>query len=353
MNVPNGQMKEPHSMKCRPGKVLGITLLLLQSGLAWAGTPERLGTGGAEELRIPVGARSVGMSSANLGGVTGAEALFTNPAGLAATDNKTEVLFSYARYIADMNLNYIAIGQKMGDLGSIGFTARVLNVGDIIRTTETAPDGTGDVFSPTFATLGLSYAKTLTDRVNFGGTINYVTESVLQTSSNGVSFDFGFQYDTGLRGMRLGMAMKNFGLSRSFGGSDFESNQHLPSDDPQAANRTLALTSAEYELPSFFAGGLSWPVLQGVQSLTLHGLYQSNSFDVDEFRIGAEYRWRRDISARLGYKITSNSDDLFGLTYGAGVRVPFGVSNMYIDYAGQVVKDFFDDVHHVGVEVTF
>src|SRR5438093_7067107 len=205
MDVLFGKTKELKRMNARTWKVI-VAALALHAGFAWAGTEERLGTGGASELRIPVGARSVGLAWSNLGSVSGAEALFSNPAGLAATDNRTEVLFSYARYIADMNLNYVAIAQKVGELGSLGFSAKVLDVGDIIRTTETAPDGTGDVFSPTFATIGLSYAKTLTDRVNFGGTLNYVSESVLQTNSNGVSFDFGFQYDTGYHGMRLGAA---------------------------------------------------------------------------------------------------------------------------------------------------
>ena len=339
-------------MKALLWKIL-MAALVLHAGHAWAGTEERLGTGGSSELRIPVGARSVAMAWANLGSVAGVDALFSNPAGLAGTDNRTEVLFSYARYIADMNLNYVAIGQKVGDFGSLGFSAKVLGVGDIIRTTETAPDGTGDIFSPTFSTLGLTYAKALTDRVNFGGTVYYIAESILQTNSNGVAFDFGFQYDTGFRGIRLGAAMKNFGGSQEFGGADFESNQHLPGDDPQAANRTLALTSAEYELPSLFAGGASWPVVRGIHNVTLHGLYQSNSFNVDEFRLGGEYRWRTDFSVRLGYKASSNSDELFDFSYGAGLRVPFGGSNMYVDYAGQRVSNFFDDVQHISVEFTF
>lgn len=354
-HVQPGTMKESQSMNLRPWKVLAFAalLLLLPSVLAWAGTEERLGTGGASELRIPVGARSVGLASSNLGNTMGAEALFTNPAGLAATDSKTEVLFSYAHYIADMNLNYIALAQKVGNLGSLGFAARVLDVGDIIRTTETAPDGTGDVFSPTFLTMGISYARSLTDRVNFGGTVNWISESVLQTKSNGVAFDFGFQYETGYRGIRLGAAMKNFGGTQEFSGADFESNQHFPEDDPQAANRTLSLSSSAYELPALFAGGASWPLLEGVQNVTLHGLYQSNSFGVDEFRFGGEYGWRKDFFARLGYKFTSNDNELFGLTYGLGVRVPVGASNMYVDYAGQHVKDFFDDVQHIGIQMTF
>jgi hypothetical protein len=330
-----------------------VAAVALHAGLAWAGTQERLGTGGASELRIPVGARSVGLAWSNVGSVTGAEALFGNPAGLAAGENRTEVLFSYSRYIADMNLNYLALSQKLGDFGTLGFAAKVLSIGDIIRTTETAPDGTGDVFRPTLSTFSVTFAKSLTDRVNFGGTIDYVSESVLQTKAGGVAFDFGFQYDTGLHGVRLGMAMKSFGGSQQFGGADFETNQQFPQDDPQAANRTVALTSAEFELPSLFAGGASWPVLQGVNSLTLHGLYQSNSFGVDEFRVGGEYLWHKDFAARVGYKATSNKDDLFGLSYGVGVRAPFGGSSMFIDYAGQTVSDFFGDVHHVSLMFTF
>lgn len=330
-----------------------VAVLALHAGLAAAGTEERMGTGGAGELRIPVGARSVAMASADVGSMDGVQALFGNPAGLASTDHGTEVLFSYQRYIADMDVNYIAIGQKLGGFGSLGFTAKVLSIGDIIRTTETAPDGTGDVFSPTFSTLGLSYAKMLTDRVNFGGTIYYINEAVLQTSSTGVAFDFGFQYDTNYHGVRLGASMKNFGGSQKFGGPDFEGNRHFPEDDPQAANRTVALGSAEYELPALFAGGASWPVLVGVNSLILHGLYQSNSFGVDEFRFGGEYRWHKDYALRLGYKATSNSDELFGFSYGAGVRVPVGTTSMYIDYAGQMVSDFFDNVQHVSVQFSF
>ena len=340
-------------MKARLWKGIVVAALALHAGIAWAGTDTRLGTGGGSELRIPVGARSVALSWSNLGSTSGAEALFNNPAGLAASEHKTEVLFSYAKYIADMDLNYVAVAQNMGAFGSLGFSAKVLSIGDIIHTTEAAPDGDGQIIRPTFATLGVTYARQLTDRVNFGGTVTYISETVMQTSSNGVAFDFGFQYDTGYKGIRLGAAMKNFGPAQSFSGADFERNLHLPEDDPQAANRTLALTSADYELPSLFGGGASWPVVQGVNSFTVHAVYQSNSFGVDEGRFGAEYGWRKDFSLRVGYKYTTNDNELFGLTYGAGVRVPIGTASLYVDYAGQHVSDFFDDVQHIALNLTF
>lgn len=359
MNTHPMQTKEPTPMTARIWTSLAAGLLLIQAGTAWAGSETRIGTGGAHELRLPVGARTVGMFGANVGNVAGAEALFYNPAGIAATEAGTEVAFSYARQIADMNLNYVAISQKMGGFGSLGFSAKVLSVGDMIYTSETAPDGTGEIFSPTFSTLGLTYGKAMTDRVNFGATVYYISERVRQASTAGVAFDFGFQYDTGFQGVKLGLAMKNYGPPQAFGGSDFERNQRLDEDDPQAAPHTQALQSSEFELPSAFSGAISWPVLRGVNNLTLHGLYQSNSYDVDELRAGAEFNWRRDFALRVGYMFNSHQTEedetsLFGLSYGAGVRVPLGAeSSLYVDYAGQAVSDFFDDVQHVGVTFTF
>ena len=359
MHPHRADTKELTLMKARFWKTALAGLLILQAGSAWAGSETRIGTGGGSELRLPVGARTVGVFGSNLGSISGAEALFYNPAGMAATENGTEVSFSYARWLADMNLNYVAIAQKMGGFGSLGFSVKVLSVGEMIFTSEIAPDGNGDIFSPTFSTLGMSYAKSLTDRVNFGATVSYVSERVMQTNSAGVSFDFGFQYDTGFNGMKLGLAMKNYGPPQSFSGSDLERNQRLAEDDPQAAPHTTSLTTSEFELPSAFSAAMSLPLLRGVNNLTLHGVYQSNSFDVDEFRGGAEFGWRKDFALRVGYLYNShqseeNETSLFGLSYGAGVRVPMGASSsMYVDYAAQAVSDFFDDVQHVGVSFTF
>ena len=343
-------------MRARHAKVLAVVLAgVLLAGTAVAGTEERMGTGGNSEARIMVGARSVGLAHANVGSVRGAEAIFTNPAGLALTEAGTEVMFSNAQWLADTDLNYVALAQRMGGWGTIGLSVRVLSIGEIVRTTETAPDGTGDVFSPTFTTIGLSFARSLTERAAFGGTVRLISNSILQTSSTGVSFDFGFQYDTGVRGIRMGAAMQNFGPTQLFSGADFERNLLLPEDDPQSATRTLATSSSEAELPSLFTGSASMPLVTGDQNqFTLHALYQSNSFHVDEFRFGAEYAWRQDFALRVGYKATSNEDDLFGLTYGLGVRVPIGATTkMQLDYAGQPVSDFFDDVHHIGLTFRF
>jgi hypothetical protein len=42
-----------------------------------------------------------------------------------------------------MTLNYAAIAAKVGKVGVLGVHAKVLSIGDVIVTTEDAPDGTG------------------------------------------------------------------------------------------------------------------------------------------------------------------------------------------------------------------
>jgi len=102
--------------------------------------------------------------------------------------------------------------------GTLAFNAKVLSIGDIQVTTEDAPEGTGEIISPTFSVLGVSLARQFTDRVMFGLTTNFVREQVQSVSAGAMSFDFGVEYLTGYHGLRFGMAMKNFGPGLEFKG---------------------------------------------------------------------------------------------------------------------------------------
>jgi hypothetical protein len=141
-----------------------LAAALLLSSQALAGGSERLGTAGAQELRIPVGSRSVSLGGAVIADVSGAEAIYWNPAGMSANP-KTEVVFSHMEYIADIKLNYFAAMTHLGSFGTLGLSAKVLSIGDMVHRTEESPEGTGEIFSPTFSVIGLTYSRQLTDRV--------------------------------------------------------------------------------------------------------------------------------------------------------------------------------------------
>jgi hypothetical protein len=332
-------------------------LLAGSAGPASAGSDERQGTSGAGELRIPIGPRSTALGGTTVADVYGAEALYWNPAGLGSLPG-TQAYFSHLGYIADMHVNYFAIVTKAGDFGNIGFSAKVLDVGDVIVTTEEAPDGTGDVISPSFSTLGLTYGRQFTDKVRFGATAQFVNEKVANASARGLAFDFGFQYDTGYNGLVFGFVMKNFGTNMQFTGSDFEFNVPIPDAEPGASNRTVTTTAAPFEMPSYFQMGVSYDLLRQDQNqFKLLGSFQSNNFTPDEFKGGAEYLYKDQVALRAGYarRVSSADGDVYnGFSWGAGLNLGLGTATkLRFDYANRMVRSYFDDTHEFAVGLNF
>jgi hypothetical protein len=326
----------------------------LTAGIAAAATTKRVGTSGAPELRMSVGARSIALASADLAMVNGVEAMFYNPAGIVGTQNKTELLFSNTQMIDYMTLNYFGVMQSFGDFGTLGVSAKVLSVGDITQTTESAPDGTGATFSPTFSVIGVTYGKAMTDRVNFGGSFNYTSEKILQETAAGMAFDFGFQYDTGYHGAQLGIAVKSIGPNLNYSGTDFEFITPIPGSDPQATGRNVATQSSEFELPTSFQVSMGAPVVQGINPLTVFLAYNSNSFDKDDGRIAAEWTLKKMFSLRGGYIYNGESSATYQYSYGLGVRVPVGASHMNVDWAAQPVHGgYWNDVQNLSIGLNF
>ncbi len=352
-------------------RVLALTALLtLAAGVVWASSDQRKGTSGATELLIPVGPRGTSLSGTGSTDAAGVEAMFWNPAGVASLEG-TEALFSHTTYIADMKVNFVGAATKVGGFGTIGVSAKVLSVGDIPVTTETAPDGTGEIISPTFTTLGLTWARQFTDRVRFGSTFNVINEHILDNTANGFAVDFGVQYDTGWRGLRFGIVMKNFGPSMEFRGPGFDQSVQVPGTDPSSANRVLTFSSAPFELPSYFTFGTTYDLYRyGPNRLHVLGLFQSNNFSGDNFAVGAEWNYRELYSLRGSWygtlastvdpitgdetsKFTTGDELYSGYALGAGLAIPTGGSRLGVDVTWKPVKQYFDDVVELGLRFTF
>ena len=345
-------------------------LVALAVAPAWGASDGRKGTSGAEELIIPVGPRGTALSGTVTSDVTGIESMFWNPAGLGTVAG-TEVLFTHTSYLADMKVNYAAAATKVGGLGVLGLSAKVLSIGDIIVTTEQAPDGTGQILTPTFTVLGGTWAKELTDRVRFGATLQLVNEHVAEVSANGVAMDFGVQYDTGWRGLRFGVVMKNFGPSMSFSGSGFDQAILDPDQDPSAAKRTLSYSSAPFELPSYFTLAATYDLYHyGQNRFQLLGSFQNNNFSGDTFAGGAELTYHDFLALRGSYYGTLTSatdpttgdesmsfaagDDAWsGYALGAGIVVPTGGNKLAIDFTWKPVRAYFNDTIETGLSLKF
>jgi len=345
---------------------LGLAL----AGAAWAGSSQRLGTSGASELLIPVGPQGTALGGTAVSDADGVEAMFWNPAGLGGMEG-TQALFSHTSYIADMKLNYAGAATRVGTMGTLGIAAKVLSIGDIPVTTEAEPDGTGEVIQPTFATIGVTWAKQFTDRVKFGTTVNVVSEHVLDNAATGLAFDFGVQYDTGWRGLKMGMVMKNFGPSMEFNGPSFDVPVLVPGSDPTSSNRIVRFSTAPFELPSYFTLAATYDLWrQGHTSFQVLGAFQNNNFGGDNFAGGAEWNYREMLALRGSWYGTlstatdpasgvesstfSSGDDVYaGYALGAGIVVPAGGSKVGVDLAWKPVRAYFDDTVEIGLHMKF
>ncbi|NUM74844.1 PorV/PorQ family protein [candidate division KSB1 bacterium] len=345
-------------------KVVLIVSVLLIAAQAFAGTGKRKGTAGAQELLLPVGSVGTALGGANLAHVSGLEAMFWNPAGLAASPHSAEVMVSHLRYIADVNVNYVAGNFKSGDFGALGLSIKSLDFGEIPVTTEVSPDGTGEMFAPTFLTLGLTYSRAMTDRIHFGTNVKVVTERIMRESANGLAFDFGLQYATGT-GLNLGVALKNIGPNMKFDGGDLEVFTKDISDRPDTEGENTRIPLSSFELPTSLEIGLSYNLKFGeTGNLMLMTTFLNNNFSLDEYRFGGEYSVNDRMFIRgsyvLGYdadedKIRTSDKDNFiwGPSVGAGMNFNLGQSLLFnLDYAIRFTE-LFDNNQWFTLQVKF
>lgn len=328
-------------------KVIVVAAIVLGPVVSFAGNSLRSGTAGALELLIPTDARGSAMGGSVNAGCDGVDAWFWNPAGAADVANN-ELTASHRIYIADMTLNNVSFARNLGSVGVIGLSAKVLSMGDEPVYTTTQPDGTGETFSTSFVTVGLSYARRLTDQVSFGINGNYVSEQIYRESAHGISFDMGFIYRPSFKNLALGIVVKNYGPKMKFDGPDFSHTS-----DQGGTSHEVRTQSASFELPSFIQFGIAWDALtHGKQHLRVTSSYQSNNFSEDEFRLGSEWGVADQFFLRGGYSASPKGSYIYGFSAGAGVRVPWGGTVTSLDYTW-AEAGVFESNHFFTVKLTF
>jgi len=322
-----------------------ILAVLIGTVEAYAGGQNRRGTAGAQELLIPVGARGIALGNSALSTMTGLDALYYNPAGVSASTASAEAMFSHMNYIADIGVDYLAVGANFPEFGSIALSVKSLSFGDIPYTDEENPDGTGQMFSPTFITFGLTYSRALTDRIRAGVTAKLVTEKIMSTSASGIAFDAGLQYMNlgGINGLSVGVALKNFGPSMKFDGSDLYRTAHVTGAD--RPDQLYKVEAASFEIPSSLEIGFGYmATLMEKNVAVVSGTYQNNNFANDEYRLGLEYSYDQMLFLRGAYIIPADvgksEEYIYGASFGAGVNLNFAGVGLAVDYAYRTTKTF-------------
>jgi hypothetical protein len=312
---------------------------LIAVGLCWATVAyagdERRGTAGAQFLRIAPDARAVGMGSAAIALTNNANALYWNPAGVTGL-SQTDLAFTHLNYLLDINYDFVGIVHPVSEYSMIGFSIGILSVGDIEVTTVDAPDGTGATFSPYDVVIGFSYGRRMTDRISIGVTAKYIRESIDQLAASGLAGDIGFQYNTGLEGLKFGIAMTNFGPRMRFSGEQLNVSSSFPGAPSDAEEEVYTLVADSFELPSELKVGIAYDVLQGRNEkhhllFSVDGIHPN--FAGDRVNFGAEAKFNNLLFGRIGYSAADQSNFTEGLSGGVGLQFDVNDIGLRVDYS--------------------
>jgi len=327
-----------------------ICLLLLGIVATGSAQNKRVGTAAAPELQIPIGARDLAMGGSTIAVSEGVEAIYWNPAGLGKMTSSAEAMFSNMSYIADIGVNYGAVAGSFGQFGTVALSVKSLNFGDINITTVDDPDGLGGrVFSPAFVTVGLTYARSLTEAISAGGTVKIISEQIHRVAASGVAFDFGVQYNKlgGIPGFSVGVAVKNIGGQMKFDGSGLL--RDATASDVARGVQKFKSEAASFELPSTIEIGMSYQRNIGDNfGAIVNGTFTNNNLYLDEYRLGAELAYKFEsmsLFARAGAAVTpkdqnAEAENVFGACFGAGITTNAAGVNITLDYAYRSAQFF-------------
>jgi len=333
-------------------RIVGIHLILF--GSLMAGDINRVGTASGEQVLVPVGARDLAMGGADLSLTSGVDAIYWNPGGLALMKTAASVQFSTMSLFGDVRVNYLGLGIKAGDFGVFGVSIKAFSFGDIPLTTVQDMDGaSGQTFSPTFTTMGLTYARAFSASTSVGVTAKVIYESIPRASATALAVDIGVQYKTNLDGLALGLAVKNLGTDMKYDGSAFLGQSE---DVTGQFTDFRSKPVASNQLPSSMEVGLSYKksVAEDNQVI-IAGDFQHNNLSLDGYRLGAEYGYNDLVFVRGGYLWTPNVESdarLYGFSLGLGGHLNLNGMDVMIDYAYRDVQ-YYDGESLFTVKIGF
>ncbi|MDX1741834.1 MAG: PorV/PorQ family protein, partial [Rhodothermales bacterium] len=201
---------------------------------------------------------------------------------------------------------------------------------------------------PTALSVGIGYARALTDRFSIGGRVKFATQDLGSTALSGTitdgvftadefsddkldvfAFDFGMLYKTGFRSLTFAVAATNF-------------------------SEEIEFVDESFQLPLTLRIGVSMNVADFMPSDSPHSLLVAieaeNPRDFSEhINMGLEYGFFDTLFLRAGYTVPIDEQ---GISLGAGLAQGLGGLNLSADYA---YTDFgvFSAVHRMAFQLSF
>ena len=342
-----------------------ILKLLIMVSLIFA--QNNVATTSAAFLEIGPGARSLGMGSAYVSVANDASSLYWNPAGIVNV-SRPEVQSFYTPWLVETQYYYNTAVVPLGPYGNLGFSFTAITMDEmIVRTVqEPEPSDYGQKFDAGNISMGIAYAKKLTDRFSFGFQTKFIQESIWQMNAQGFAVDIGTLFIT-KRDLRIGMSVSNFGGKLGMEGNntlvDIDVDENIYGNNDRIDGN---LGTAKWPLPLMFRFGISreFTFASNMKCLfAVDAIHPNNN--PEYLNIGLEYSAMDMVFLRVGkshtfYELSFQEDDQNigigpeqGLSFGAGVKyqIPRGPM-INIDY---VFTDFgiFNSIEGYSISFTF
>lgn len=332
-----------------------LILLLFISGISNAQllrSTSKVGTTAAQFLKIGAGARAIGLGGAYSALGNDVYSLYWNPAGVANVQGNGQVAFNHSNWLADISYDFAAGAINLGEFGTLSLSFISLGVPeDKVRTFD-FPEGDGRVWDANSLSMGLGFAKQLTDRFSIGFHAKYIREAIWNMSASGFALDVGTLYRTPFNDLMIGASISNFGSKMQLDGRDAQVNLD-PNDDMESGPNNIPgqYTTYGYDLPLTFRIGLSMDVVETNFFRVTAAVDATHPNDNTEYvNGGLEISYDELIAIRAGYKSLFMRDSEQGLTFGAGLKYRFtndfkiGINYGFADYNRLENVQFFDVV---------
>ena len=333
-------------------RILTWTMALMLGALPALGQ-SKTGTTIGQFLLIEPSARIAGMGNAGASAADGLDAVYFNPAVIGLLHGYN-VQFTHSAWLADITYDYVAFSLPVGKWGSVVTNLTALNSGEIDVRTVAQPLGTGERFSVSDLALGLGYGRQITDRFSAGAQVNYIQETIWNSSLNTMVFDVGTLYQVSERGLRIGASLSNFGTKGRFSGRDLAL---VYDGDPTRYGDNGALPGEVYtdafSVPTFFRVGLGMPFRLSPQAklqMAVDAFHPSDN--TEGVSTGAELEYARRIALRAGWQSAFQRDTELGLTLGVGVWGKLDAYGYKVDY-GWADHRRLGGTHRVTFGLTF
>ncbi len=271
--------------------ILMLLVISLISAPAFASS--KVGTTGAQFLKVGIGGRATAMGGVYTGVADDISALYWNPGGLGGLE-QTEVIYTYNKWFQDITHHFVG-GAVPTQFGVFGLGITMLGMDDLEKRTGDSITAEG-TFKAQDMAVAFAYGTSLTETLMVGGSLKMLSSKIDDESASGLAVDLGALMKTGVQGLNVGFAVTNLGGEYKF----------IDEGDP---------------LPMMIKLGAGYKVLNDTLTLAADVIYPNDNDLI--FGGGVEYALKFGnggaLALRTGYKTGVDSGGLSGLGAGIGI----------------------------------